>query len=71
MSETSEEHPGGRAVRVPASTVSATVNPSLHTLRCVSVTMSSMPWRVNSSLRGRRRTDTRRRDGIEIERWAD
>lgn len=35
---------------VPASTVSATVNPSLHTFLWVRVTMSSMPWRLNSSL---------------------
>ena len=41
------------ATYVPASTVSVTVKPSLHTFRCVSVTMASMPWRVNSSLQRR------------------
>lgn len=34
----------------PASTVSTTVNPSLHTLRWVKVTISDIPCSVNSSL---------------------
>lgn len=36
---------------VPASASSSTVKPSLQTFRWVRVTVSDMPWRVNSSLR--------------------
>lgn len=39
-----------RTAYIPASTVSSMVKPSLQTFRWVRVTISSMPWRVNSSL---------------------
>lgn len=39
-----------KQIDLPESATFATVNPSLHTLRCCSVTFTSIPCRLNSTL---------------------